>query len=62
MKGRTALVTGGDSGMGFGYVVALAAAGADVVVFDITAPSPSQALLDLTEQYSRVGVKIGYYV
>ncbi|KIY00060.1 uncharacterized protein Z520_03745 [Fonsecaea multimorphosa CBS 102226] len=62
VKGRTALVTGGDSGMGLGYVEALAAAGADVLVFDINAASPSQALLDLKAKYSRLGVTIAYYV
>jgi hypothetical protein len=48
--------------MGLGYVDALAAAGANVAVFDIHGPSPSQALLDLKLKYSGLGVKIAYYV
>ncbi|KAJ9614433.1 hypothetical protein H2200_002569 [Cladophialophora chaetospira] len=61
LSGRVALVTGGNGGMGLGYVDALASAGADVAVFDI-APSPSQELLDVKEKYSKIGAQIAYYI
>lgn len=47
MKGRTALVTGGSRGCGLAFAQGLAAAGANIAVFDVIPPSPALAQLTL---------------
>jgi len=44
VEGRTAFVTGGDSGIGYGIAAALRAAGADVVICGLTQASVSAAV------------------
>jgi SDR family mycofactocin-dependent oxidoreductase len=49
LEGRVALVTGAARGMGRSHAVALAAAGADLVLVDACAPMPSAAYPMATE-------------
>jgi len=56
LEGRTALVTGGSRGVGLAFAKALAAAGADVAVFDII--PPSEGFLAIEKTY---GVKALHY-
>lgn len=56
LKGKTAIVTGGNTGLGQGYSVALAQAGADLfIVANIEAYEETKRLLEPT------GVKVVFY-
>lgn len=54
LTGKVALVTGGAGGIGLGMATALAQAGADIVIWDISLARCKEAAKELTELGSRV--------
>ena len=57
LSGKTALVTGGGSGMGFGIATAYAEAGANVVIADLNAAFAEEAAAKLVAQgHHAIGV------
>ncbi len=59
MTGKTAIITGGTQGLGFGMACALAAYGANVVITARTASKVEDAAADLNENYCKGGRAIG---
>ena len=59
MTGKTAIVTGGTQGLGFGIACALAAYGANVVITARTAAKVEDAAADLNENYCKGGKALG---
>lgn len=59
LTGKTAIVTGGTQGLGFGIAATLAAYGANVVITARTAGKVSAAEQDINENYCRGGRCIG---
>ena len=58
LEGRTAIVTGGASGMGFGIATAYCEAGANVVIADINEAVAAEAAEKLCSQgYQAIGVQ-----
>ena len=58
LEGRTAIVTGGASGMGFGIATAYCEAGANVVIADINEQVAADAAKTLCDQgYKAIGVQ-----
>ena len=55
MTGKTAIITGGGSGLGFGMACALAAYGANVVITGRTVSKIEDAVKDLNENYCKGG-------
>ena len=54
LKGKTAIVTGGNSGIGKAIVLSLAQAGANVVIDYVSNPDAAE---DLERQVAALGVK-----
>ena len=59
MTGKTAIITGGTQGLGFGMACALAAYGANVVITARTARKVEDAVADLNENYCKGGRAFG---
>ena len=59
MTGKTAIITGGTQGLGFGMACALAAYGANVVITARTASKVEDAVADLNENYCKGGRAFG---
>jgi NAD(P)-dependent dehydrogenase (short-subunit alcohol dehydrogenase family) len=59
LKGKTALVTGGYRGVGFGISLALAQAGADVVIMSRSEEGSLKAIGDLKQYGGRYGFLCG---
>ena len=59
LTGKTAIVTGGTQGLGFGIACALAAYGANVVITARTASKVEDAVADLNENYCKGGRAYG---
>ena len=59
MTGKTAIITGGTQGLGFGMACALAAYGANVVITARTAAKVEDAVADLNENYCKGGRAFG---
>lgn len=59
MTGKTAIITGGTQGLGFGIACALAAYGANVVITARTAAKVEDAAADLNENYCKGGKALG---
>jgi NAD(P)-dependent dehydrogenase (short-subunit alcohol dehydrogenase family) len=59
LRGRRALITGGDSGMGRAVAIAFAREGADVAINYLPAEEPdARAVIDLIEKEGRKGIAI----
>ena len=54
LSGRSAIVTGGAKGIGYGIVLRLAQAGAHVLIADIDEQCATAAIKELSEQSMRV--------
>jgi len=54
LTGKTAIITGGASGIGLGTAIRLAEAGADIAIFDIQVDQGRQAEREITELGMRV--------
>ena len=59
MTGKTAIITGGTQGLGFGIACALAAYGANVVITARTVAKVEDAAADLNENYCKGGRALG---
>ena len=59
LTGKTAIITGGTQGLGFGMACALAAYGANVVITARTASKVEDAAADLNENYCKGGKALG---
>ena len=59
LEGKTAIITGGTQGLGFGMACALAAYGANVVITARTARKVEDAVADLNENYCKGGRAFG---
>jgi 3-oxoacyl-[acyl-carrier protein] reductase len=59
LTGKTAIITGGTQGLGFGIACALAAYGANVVITARTAAKVEDAAADLNENYCKGGRALG---
>ena len=59
LTGKTAIITGGTQGLGFGMACALAAYGANVVITARTARKVEDAVADLNENYCKGGRAFG---
>ena len=59
LTGKTAIITGGTQGLGFGMACALAAYGANVVITARTAAKVEDAAADLNENYCKGGRALG---
>ena len=59
MTGKTAIITGGTQGLGFGMACALAAYGANVVITARTASKVEDAVADQNENYCKGGRALG---
>ena len=59
LTGKTAIITGGTQGLGFGMACALAAYGANVVITARTASKVEDAVADLNENYCKGGRAFG---
>lgn len=59
LTGKTAIITGGTQGLGFGIACALCAYGANVVITARTAEKVTDAVADLNENYCNGGKAIG---
>ena len=59
MTGKTAIITGGTQGLGFGMACALAAYGANVVITARTESKVMDAVDDLNENYCKGGKALG---
>ena len=55
LTGKTAIITGGTQGLGFGIACALAAYGANVVITARTASKVEDAVAELNENYCKGG-------
>lgn len=58
LKGKVALITGGSSGIGFGMADAIAAAGGDIVIWDLNPDTSAVAV----EKLKVHGVKVKSYL
>ena len=59
LTGKTAIITGGTQGLGFGMACALAAYGCNVVITARTASKVEDAAADLNENYCKGGRALG---
>lgn len=59
LTGKTAIITGGTQGLGFGIACALVAYGANVVITARTASKVEDAVADLNENYCKGGRAFG---
>ena len=59
LTGKTAIITGGTQGLGFGMACALAAYGCNVVITARTASKVEDAVADLNENYCKGGRAYG---
>lgn len=59
LTGKTAIVTGGTKGLGFGIAAAFAGYGANVVITARTASDVESAAKDLNENYAKGGKVLG---
>ena len=58
LRGTTALVTGGSSGIGLGIVTTLAGAGADVAIWSLDEAANEAAVTALTTTGRRVHAEV----